>query len=137
MKFISTRLITMFSIACVLSLLTAPGWCDDGNRRGKGKPNIIQQNGEGAARYLEIDNVSIARKSLENVTTTTGVQYAVTDDTIIIGMDGHQVSTRDMLVPCDAEISFETEQGNRKAVYIKMKRVGRNASSLWVSEKFD
>ena len=135
MKFISAWPIKIFSIACILSFLAAPSWCDNGKHQAK--PTIIQQNGEGLARDLETDKVSIAKKSLENVTTTAGVRYAITDDTIIIGMDGHQVSTQKMLVPCDAEISFEMEQGRRNAVYIRMKRIGRNASVLWTSEKAD
>ena len=118
---------------CIVFFIAAPGWCDEG--KSPTKQTRARQNGEGVARQMDAEQVTIAKKSLENVTTTAGKRYALTDDTIIIGLDGHQVSTRKMLVPCDAEISFETEEGRRKAVYIKIMRIGKDASSAWTSEK--
>lgn len=125
----------LIAMTLLLFNLSDTAWAAEGKRAGK--PLLTHQDREGPTSYLKIERVSIAKKSLENVTTTAGIRYVITDNTIIIGMDGHQVSTREMLVPCDAEISFETEQGQRKAIYIKMTRLGKNASRSWVSKKAD
>ncbi|MDA8142185.1 MAG: hypothetical protein M0036_26360 [Desulfobacteraceae bacterium] len=84
---------------------------------------------------LDKVEVTIARKSLEVITTTGGDKYYLSDNTIVVGMDGNQVSIRKMLVPCDVELAYRTEAGKRWAERIDIKRVSSNASSLWISNR--
>jgi hypothetical protein len=90
---------------------------------------------EGVPRIrLQTDSVTIAKKGLEKVTTNVGNTYALSRETIIVGLDGHQVSIRKMLVPCDAEISYVTEHGVRKASRIRITRVGDDPNWQWTSD---
>jgi hypothetical protein len=75
----------------------------------------IMAEEEGAQQELPMDTVTIAKKGLKKVTTNAGKTYTLSKATIIVGLDGHQVSIREMLVPCDAEISYVLEQGARRA----------------------
>ena len=53
-------------------------------------------------------HVTIASKSPESVTTSTGDRFAVSKQTIIVGLDGRQVSIRKFLVPCDAVVTYSS-----------------------------
>ena len=73
--------------------------------------------------------VTIEKKSLIEVITTVGDSYAVSHyETMIIGVDGKQVSIRRMPVPCDAEVYFERKNGVRKARRIQITQVWPNAT---------
>lgn len=90
---------------------------------------------EGASRVQRLtDTVTIAKKSLEKVTTNIGNTYALSRETIIVNLDGHQVSIRKMLVPCDAEVSYVMEHGVRQARRIKITSVANDASWQWTSD---
>jgi len=82
---------------------------------------------------LLTDTVTIAKKGLEKITTNYGDTYALSRATIILDLDGHQVSIRKMLVPCDAEISYVTDEGVRRARRIKITRISNNATWQWTS----
>jgi hypothetical protein len=58
---------------------------------------------------LPVVNVSIASKTADSVTTNFGDRFDVTQQTIIVGTDGRQVSIRKMLVPCEAELTYSTD----------------------------
>jgi hypothetical protein len=86
---------------------------------------------------LPIAKVTIEKKTLGALITNVGDRYAVTDATIIADGKGNQVSIRQMLVPCEVEMTFVTEGGVRKADYVKILQVGRDASWQWISDKPD
>ena len=100
----------------------------------KGRPGL-QQNREGVEVSLPQASVTIEKKMLEAVVTTTGESYALSSETIIMGMDGKQVSIREMLVPCDAEITFFTEGGKRQAKRIHVKRVSSKNTWQWTTRQ--
>ena len=83
---------------------------------------------------LPVVNVAIASKTAKSVTTTIGDHFSVSQQTIIVGTDGRQVSIRDMLVPCDAELTYSGEAGSAYplAQLIKIKSIGNN--STWKYE---
>ena len=90
---------------------------------------------EGAQRVLLLKNtVTIEKKKLEEVTTTIGETYALSRQTIIVGLDGHQVSIRKMPVPCDAEISYVVDQGVYRAQRITITSVSDNSTWQWTSD---
>ncbi len=91
-------------------------------------------SGENAVQ-LPVNTVTIEKKTLEAVITNIGDRYKVVDETIIVGLDGQQVNIRKMLVPCDAEVTYTTEQGARIAQRIKMIRIGNNPSWHWIAER--
>jgi hypothetical protein len=73
----------------------------------------------------------IAKKTLNAVTTNIGERYAIADETIIVGLNGKQVSIREMLVPCEVEITYKTKKGVRTAERITMTSVGKDARWQW------
>ena len=90
---------------------------------------------EGAQKVLLLKNtVTIEKKKLEEVTTTIGETYALSRQTIIVGLDGHQVSIRKMPEPCDAEISYVVDQGVYRAQRITITSVSDNSTWQWTSD---
>jgi hypothetical protein len=114
-------------------LLSGTGWADrPGRKPALGQP---PEAGEGVGDDLQRIHATIEKKSLENITTSTGEKFAVSENTIIVGTDGQQVSIRAMLVPCEAEIGHRLDNGVRTAERITIQRVGSNATWHWTSEK--
>ncbi len=72
-------------------------------------------------------SVTIDSKSPESVTTSTGDRFAVSKQTIIVGLDGRQVSIRKFLVPCDAVVTY-TSSGEFEYPLAQMIRVQSVAS---------
>jgi hypothetical protein len=74
-------------------------------------------------------SVTIASKSAESVTTNTGDRFAVSKQTIIVGLDGRQVSIRKFLVPCDAVVTYSSSRdfSYPLAQMIRVKSVASNA----------
>lgn len=93
--------------------------------------STIEQNN---AASFQMDRITIQKKSLTKVTTNIGDVYVVSAETIIIGTDGQQQSIRQLLVPCEARVTYSKEKGIRKAQQIVVKQVGRNASWQWTSD---
>ncbi|MCP4745161.1 MAG: hypothetical protein GY874_03320 [Desulfobacteraceae bacterium] len=81
---------------------------------------------------LPVKEVTIDIKSLEDVTTTTGESYVVSDETIIAGLDSKQVSIRKMLVPCDARITYKVKNNVAIAQLIKITRIHSDANWHWI-----
>jgi len=99
-----------------------------------GRPARRTGEEEGISQVqLLTDTVTIAKKGLEKITTNIGDTYALSKETIIVDLDGHQVSIRKMLVPCDAEVSYVIEQGVRRAQRIKITRISNDATWQWTS----
>jgi len=84
---------------------------------------------------LPVAKVNIEKKMLEAVITNVGDQFKVSKETIITDLNGKQVSIREMLVPCDVEITYESENGTRVAHRIKIVRISRNNSWKWMSKQ--
>jgi hypothetical protein len=122
------RILVLMIILMVAPVLTAVA-----GQPGRANASLGSEEEGAAAVQLPMDRVTIAKKSLEGVTTTIGQTYALSRATIIVGLDGHQVSIRKMLVPCDAEITYKTEQGVRRAQRITITQLGRNTTWQWTS----
>lgn len=89
------------------------------------------QSEEGAGRYqkaLPVVSVTIASKTANSVTTNIGDRFEVSQQTIIVGTDGRQVSIRKMLVPCNAELTYSTDNRTTLplAQLIRIQNIGRN-----------
>jgi len=82
-----------------------------------------------------VARVTIEKKVLEAVITNVGDRYRVSDETIITNPEGRQVSIRQMLVPCDAEITYKTENGKRVAQRIKTTRLGNDTTWKWGADR--
>jgi hypothetical protein len=82
-----------------------------------------------------VASVTIEKKVLEAVITNVGDRYRVSDETIITNTEGRQVSIREMLVPCDAEITYKTEKGKRVAQRIKTTRLGSDNTWKWSADR--
>lgn len=87
-----------------------------------------QEEAGGYQATLPVVNVAIASKTAKSVTTHIGDRFSVSRQTIIVGTDGRQVSIRNMLVPCDAELTYSDEAGSPYplAQLIKIKSIGNN-----------
>jgi hypothetical protein len=83
---------------------------------------------------LPSKTVTIEKKMLGAVITNVGDRFQLSKETIITGLDGKQVSIRQMLVPCDAEIIYETKQGARIAQRIKMLSVHSDSRWQWSAD---
>ena len=92
------------------------------------------QEGEGATP-IPMVKVTIKKKEIEAVITNVGDRFKVSGETIITDMNGDQVSIRNFLVPCDAEITYQTINGKRTAERIKTVRLASDASWQWESRK--
>jgi hypothetical protein len=79
--------------------------------------------------------VTIQSKVLEAVITDVGDRFQVSGETIITNPDGRQVSIRKMLVPCDAEITYKTENGKRIAQRIKTIRLSQDTTWKWGADR--
>lgn len=82
-----------------------------------------------------VAKVTIQKKVLEAVITNIGDRYRISDETIITNLDGKQVSIREMLVPCDAEITYKTEKGKRIAQRVKTIRLSRDNTWKWGADR--
>lgn len=119
----------IWALLLALTLLAVPV---GGALAGPAVKNRHGEDLEGAqSNAAPMESVTLKKKRLEAVVTNTGETFAISKETIITGMDGQQVSIREMLVPCDAEISYETKNGVRVAQRIKMVRLGRNSTWKW------
>ncbi len=100
------------------------------------KKNPKPADGEGPqGAAASVATVVIAKKSLEHVVTIAGDRYTLSSGSIITGLDGKQLSIRQMLVPCDAEITYEISKGVRVVQRIKVVRVVKDARWQWVSDQ--
>ena len=109
----------------LVALLAAPVAADRDAHRAKA---VLHEHTD---TPLPVASVTIDRKSVSSVTTNVGDTYGVGSDTMIVNTDGHQVSIRKMLIPCEAEVTYSTENGMRKATRIDIKQVGNNPTWHW------
>ena len=74
---------------------------------------------------------TIKKKEIEAVITNVGDRFKISNEAIITGLNGEQVSIREFLVPCDAEITYRTVKGERIAERIKTVRLGSDTTWKW------
>ncbi len=98
-------------------------------------PKSVRNNEEGGGLGVVISkaNVTISKKSLQWVYTLGG-KFKVSPETLIIGPDGKEVGLKEMLVPCDVQVSYAVEKGRRVAFRIDIKRIADGAAWQWTSE---
>ena len=94
----------------------------------------IAESGERLIRQLPAIKVTITKKTIEAVVTSIGDRFSLSGETIITDLAGKQVSIRKMLVPCDAEITYEGEGMHRKAHRIKMINLEDDNRWQWQSD---
>ena len=78
-------------------------------------------------------NARIQKKNLETVTTRGGAVYALSEQTMIVGLDGQQLSIREMPVPCRVKLMYTTEKRRRLALRIDITAVSPDATTHWTS----
>jgi hypothetical protein len=89
-----------------------------------------QSEEDSRQQTLPVINVSITSKTATSVTTHNGDRFEVSQQTIIVGTDGRQVSIRKMFVPCEAELTYSTDDAAALplAQLIRIHTVGYNPS---------
>ncbi len=115
MKSLSIQRIGSIVIVCLVLCWAATGWAAEKGAKGQGPD-------------LDVLQATIEKKNLEKITTNTGERFALSENTIIVDTDGQQVSVRQMLVPCDAQIGYRIEKGVRLAERIDILRVSASAN---------
>lgn len=96
--------------------------------------NLVGQEGE-EITPIPMVKVTIKKKEIDAVITNVGDRFKISKEAIITGMNGEQVSIREFLVPCDAEITYRTEKGERIAQRIKTTRLGSDTTWKWESRQ--
>ena len=80
--------------------------------------------------------VTLDKKTTEVVITTTGDRYAVAEKgTVIVGLDGQQVVYIDLPVPCDAVVTYRTQEGSQTALMIQITKISANAKKDFFQER--
>lgn len=80
--------------------------------------------------------VTIEKKTSKVVITTIGDRYAVDEKgTMIVGLDGQQVDYLDMLVPCDAAVTYHSENGFNMADLIQITSISVSAKKDFFIER--
>jgi hypothetical protein len=77
--------------------------------------------------------VTIRDKAQEHIITNAG-RYTVGQQTLIIGMDGNEVTYQNLLVPCEVELTYVSRSGARIARRIDVIRVAPDAAPDLIAE---
>ena len=77
--------------------------------------SMDKENGAEETR-LSIQQVTIEKKTANVVVSNIGGRYQINSATMIIGRDGDQADINALLVPCHAELTYET-RGNGKLAH--------------------
>ena len=121
MKTSRIHLLRMGFVGLLALMLAIPGSLMAADDQSEGEVGSYQKK-------LPVLNVSIVSKTANSVTTNIGDRFEVSQQTIIVGTDGRQVSIRKMLVPCEAELTYST--GNAAtmplAQLIRIHSIGQN-----------
>lgn len=121
MKTSRIHLLRLGFIGLLALMLFIPGALMAAEDQGEGDIGSYQTT-------LPVLNVSIASKTANSVTTNAGDRFEVTQQTIIVGTDGRQVTIRKMLVPCEAALTYSTDDGTTLplAQLIRIHSIGQN-----------
>lgn len=130
MKTCRIYLLRMGLIGLLALMLSIPGSLMAAEDPGEGEIGSYPKT-------LPVLTVSIASKTANSVTTTSGDRFDVSQQTIIVGTDGRQVAIRKMLVPCEAELTYSTDDKTTRplAQLIRIQSIGRNPT--WTYEGGD
>lgn len=77
------------------------------------------------------ESIVIKKKSQTHIEDTAYRQYQVSKRTLIMGADGKQVKYSDMAVPCEAEVHYRLENGNRNLLLVKITLIKPGAESAF------
>jgi hypothetical protein len=110
--FTSTKLLAVPLICFALALsLGSTAWAADSEQ----SVGDVDSQGEGGV-LLE-KQVTLEKKSSDILTTSFGESYGVDDTTLIVDEQGQQVMLQYLLVPCDAELLYETKADGSSTVH--------------------
>ncbi|RJQ81660.1 MAG: hypothetical protein C4519_08635 [Desulfobacteraceae bacterium] len=98
------------------------------NFHADGKEDLIQ---------LPLVKMMIHKKGLNQISDGAKKTFDVSEQTIIVGMDGKEMDIREMLVPCEAQVAYFTENGVPHAQRIDIKKIDPNASNKFNLGKSD
>ncbi len=128
------RSITMKQMSCLTIAMLMVVFCLSAPAAAKGPARAVT-NPEGE-RIVQppTRKATIVKKTLQSVTTSSGTVYALFDETIIIGINGKQLTIREMPVPCRAEVMVVRQKRARQALRIKITSVSDKATTHWTSK---
>jgi len=111
-------------IACISFALSSlsPVWAD---------PDL-PSSGDNAQAEIPLKEVktTLQKKSSKMVTTYGGDRYGVDKSTLIVNKDGQQILLQYLLVPCEAQLLYETTADGGNYVHrIKVLKVRQGASN--------
>lgn len=93
--------------------------------------SMEQENGAEETR-LSTQQVTIEKKTANMVMSNIGGRYNISSATMIIGRDGEQADINTLLVPCHAELTYETTGNGKLAHRIVVLSVLEGASDrMW------
>ncbi len=95
----------------------------------------ITREGKESGMELVKEKITIEKKSKQKVVSKFGDAYAVSKATLILGVNGQQVSIYEMLVPCTAEITYRMKNGVKETHRIYMQHVLSGATDQLTYEK--
>jgi hypothetical protein len=105
----------------LLSPVSAP-WADT-DQQGA-------EESKGSAVELSREKVTLQKKTSSMVSTRFGKRYGINNATMIIGLKGEQLQIQYLLVPCDAELVYETSSdGTRRVHRIQVLSVHEKATN--------
>ena len=95
-----------------------------------------QRDGNASPSLQELkQTVTIQKKTPDVIISSTFQRYQVSDATLVVGLDGEQVLYRNMLVPCEAEVTYVTNAGKRTVHRIQIKQIGDQATKHFFYER--
>lgn len=82
--------------------------------------------------------VTIDKKTTQVVITTIGDRYGVDEKaTVIVGLNGRQVDYLDLLVPCDAVVTYHSDNGSNMVDLIQITGISATAKKDFFIERLE
>jgi hypothetical protein len=126
--FIIMKLLIVPIICVSLALsLGSMAWAADTEKPGG------DNDKQGGGLLLLKKQVTLEKKNSQMVATSFGERYGINNSTLIVGEDGQQVMIQYLLVPCDAELLYETKASGSRFVHrIKVLSTQQGATNrMW------
>lgn len=108
-KIIKQLILPIVCVSFVISFCSVT-WADDSDTPPTddgGQPGIT----------LLKKTVTINKKSSSMVATGAGERYGVNQSTMVVGQDGNQIMLQYLLIPCEAQLIYETTSDGGKMVH--------------------
>lgn len=80
------------------------------------------------------ETVVIEQKSRNHCVDAAYRQYRVSPRTLVTGPDGKQINYIDMPVPCEAQVRYRTENGERHLLLVRIRQIRPGASKLFPTD---